>query len=117
MPLLLLELIAAAVADEPPNWTTGISWERRIRFELCIFTATETDDRSPGKGVSTVNRVMINEHNLGEGGIEEKNNYYYNIAEMHFCFRIFGISACVVILLYPESQLAFFDISTGYSYL
>lgn len=76
--MLLLELpppppLIAAAADDPPNWTTGISWERRIRFELCIFTATETDDRSPGKGVSTVNRVMINEHNLGE----EKNNRHY----------------------------------------
>lgn len=55
MPLLLLVLLLG---------TTGISWERRIRFELCILTATETEERSPGNGLSTVSRVMINEHSL-----------------------------------------------------
>lgn len=56
-PLLLLQLLLRRGAK-------GISWERRIRFELCILTATETEETSPGNGLSTVSRVMTNEHNL-----------------------------------------------------
>lgn len=69
---LQLLLLLAALPLTPPcccwTTTTGISWERRIRFELCIFTASDTEDRSMGNGLSTVNRVRVNEHNLGSGG-------------------------------------------------
>lgn len=42
----------------------GISWERRMRFELCIFTANDKDVMSLGSAVWIANFVIVNEHNL-----------------------------------------------------
>lgn len=42
----------------------GISWLRSVRFELCIFTARESDVVSPGSGVSIDSRVIVNEQSL-----------------------------------------------------
>jgi hypothetical protein len=46
------------------NCGTGISCERRVRFELCILTASDSDERSAGRAVSSDNRVIVSEHNL-----------------------------------------------------
>lgn len=43
---------------------TGISCERRVRFELCILTASESDERSAGRAVRSDRRVIVKEHNL-----------------------------------------------------
>lgn len=43
---------------------TGISWERSVRLELCILTASESDVRSAGRAVSSDRRVIVSEHNL-----------------------------------------------------
>lgn len=42
----------------------GISWLRSVRFELCIFTARESDVVSPGSGVNIDSRVIVNEQSL-----------------------------------------------------
>lgn len=73
---LLLELLLLTMCSCCGGCTTtGISWERRIRFELCILTASETDDRSPGNGLSTVSRVMTNEHNLEQRETDKRGNW------------------------------------------
>lgn len=43
---------------------TGISCERSVRFELCIFTASESDEMSAGRAVSNDSRVIVKEHSL-----------------------------------------------------
>lgn len=47
---------------------TGISCDRNVRFELCIFTANDSDVRSGGNGVNNVRRDIVNEHNLKLNG-------------------------------------------------
>lgn len=42
----------------------GISWLRSVRFELCIFTASDSDVVSPGSGVNIDSRVIVNEQSL-----------------------------------------------------
>jgi len=42
----------------------GISWLRKVRFELCIFTANDNDVVSPGRGVNMERRVIVNEQSL-----------------------------------------------------
>lgn len=44
---------------------TGISCERSVLLELCIFTASDSDVRSGGSGVSNERRVIVREHSLG----------------------------------------------------
>lgn len=51
---------------------TGISWERSVRFELCILTASESDVRSAGRAVSSDKRVIVSEHNL------EREEHHYS---------------------------------------
>lgn len=46
------------------NCGTGISCDRSVRFELCILTASESDERSAGRAVSSDNRVIVKEHSL-----------------------------------------------------
>lgn len=43
---------------------TGISWERSVRLELCILTASDSEDKSAGSGVSSDRRVIVSEHSL-----------------------------------------------------
>lgn len=72
--------VVALFAAEPPQladdvcgvqvWPTsahcgtGISCERNVRFELCIFTASDSDVRSAGNGVSNDRREMVSEQSL-----------------------------------------------------
>lgn len=41
-----------------------ISCERKVRFELCILTANESDVISGGRVASKDSRVIVKEHNL-----------------------------------------------------
>lgn len=52
---------------------TGISCERNVRLELCIFTANDNDVKSGGNGIISVRRVIDNEHNLEA---KKKQNIY-----------------------------------------
>lgn len=59
--------IPALLPPPPPGVIicgTGISCERKVRFELCILTANESDVKSGGNGVINDNRVIFKEHNL-----------------------------------------------------
>lgn len=51
---------------------TGISYDRTLRFELCIFTASDSDVKSGGKCVNRDSRVIFNEHNLNQIKLENK---------------------------------------------
>jgi hypothetical protein len=49
------------------NCGKGISCERSVLFELCIFTAKDNDVRSAGRVVNKDNLVIVREHNLKRG--------------------------------------------------
>lgn len=63
---------------------TGISWERSVRFELCILTASDNDVKSGGKCVNKVSRVIFNEHNLENS---EKNQNEIYIKWLNYSWR------------------------------
>lgn len=68
LPYDVLLVPAPGVYVPPPtaniDWPTEISCERNVRFELCIFTANDSDDKSDGNGASNDKRVIVSEHNL-----------------------------------------------------
>lgn len=47
-----------------PLGGSGISLERRVRFDDCIFTASVTEVRSPPRGSVTCSRVTVTWHSL-----------------------------------------------------
>lgn len=51
-------------ADDICSCGTMISCDRKVRFELCILTANESDVRSGGRVVNRDSRVIVKEHNL-----------------------------------------------------
>ena len=50
--------------DEIANCGTGISCDRKVRLELCILTASDSDVRSGGSGDNNESLVIVREHNL-----------------------------------------------------
>lgn len=58
-------VVCVAPADKI-DCGTGISCDRNVRFELCILTANDNDDKSDGNGVKSDRRVIVSEHNLEE---------------------------------------------------
>lgn len=51
-------------ADDICSCGTIISCDRKVRFELCILTANESDVISGGRVARRVSRVIVKEHNL-----------------------------------------------------
>lgn len=70
-----LELELADVVNALP--LMGISWLRNVLFELCIFTASDSDVVSPGSGVSMDSRVIVNEQSLQRSIEGNKYNIEY----------------------------------------
>lgn len=68
---------------------TGISWERNVRFELCILTASDSDAKSGGSGVNSDKRVIVNEHNLKEKKVELKIIHWIFIIHSFTCQNSF----------------------------
>lgn len=60
----LLSCMPPPIYDGIVNCGTGISCERSVLFELCILTASDSDERSAGRAVSSDSRVIVSEHNL-----------------------------------------------------